>query len=132
MQEQGGVQSFIRAIDRISVGAIGVDPPREMPAQQLDYWLCIGLKSGEALGRHQVKLRAEKPSGERLPTIEIDVQLEGSERGVNINIPLNSVQFDTEGLWWFDVLFGENDVVLTRVPLRLTYQPQRVATGHSE
>jgi hypothetical protein len=127
------VQSFIRVIDRVILGAVGPDPPGEMPTQQLDYTLCISLKSGDARGRWPLKVRPEKPSGEQMPSVEVALHLEGGGRGTNLNIGLNGIAFDQEGLWWFDVLFGEDERLLTRVPLRLQYQPQRVlGTGQSE
>ena len=133
LTDQDGVQSFIRVIDRVTVGALGTDPPAEMPQQQLSFTLCLSLKSGDARGRHALKVRPEKPSGEQLAAVEIGLNLEGAERGNNVNIALSGIPFDMEGLWWFDVLFGNNETLLTRVPLRLQYQPQRVLqTGQTE
>ena len=127
------VQSFIRVIDRITVGAVGTDPPSEMPPQQLPCTLCVTLKSGEARGRHSLKIRPEMPSGEQLPAIDIALNFEGDEGGNNVNLDLSGFTFAAEGLWWFDVLFGDNETLLTRVPFRLQYQPQRVlGTGQSE
>jgi hypothetical protein len=127
-----GVLSYIRVIDRVTVGAVGPDPPPTMPVQQINYTLCLTLKSGEARGRYALKIRPEKPSGEQLPALEIALNMEGQERGANVNIGLVGIPFDTEGLWWFDVLFGDNETLLTRVPFRLQYQPQRVGTGQTE
>jgi len=133
LREADGVQSFIRVVDRIMVGAVGTDPPAEMPPQTLDLTLAISLKGGDARGRHAIKIRPEMPSGEQMPALEIHLQIEGEERGNNVNINLNGIIFGSEGLWWFDVLFGDNEVLLTRVPLRLSYQPQRVLeTGQTE
>ncbi len=132
LTDADGVQSFIRIIDRVTIGAVGADPPAEMPPQQLSYILCITLKSGDARGRHALKIRPEMPSGEQMPALEINLHLEGSERGNNVNLDLKGVTFSLEGLWWFDVLFGDTETLLTRVPLRLQYQPQRVVeTGQS-
>lgn len=133
LRDADGVQSFIRVIDRVTVGAVGPSPPTEMPPQTLDMTLCISLKGGDARGRHALKIRPEMPSGEQMPTLEIHLQLEAEERGNNVNIDLKGIQFGHEGLWWFDVLFGDNETLLTRVPLRLSYQPQRVLeTGQTE
>lgn len=121
-----GVQSYIRVVDRITIAATGSDPPTEMPPQQLDLVLCVSLKGGDARGRHALKIRPEMPSGEQLPGVEVGLNLEGSERGVNVNVNLKPIQFGAEGLWWFDVLFGDNETLMTRVPLRLRYEPARV------
>ncbi len=32
---------------------------------------------------------------------------------------------DREGLWWFDVLFGDAETLLARIPLKVNYHPQR-------
>jgi hypothetical protein len=128
-----GVLSPIRVIDRVTISAGGSEPPAEMPPSQVDFILCIMLKSGDARGRHVLKLRGEKPSGEQLPALEVNLNFEGADRGNNVNIDLKGIVFDMEGLWWFDVLFGDNETILTRVPLRLLYQSQRVVgTGQPE
>lgn len=131
LTEGDGVQSFIRAVDRLNVGAIGPvgQVPTDMPQQQVPFILCLALKSGNARGRYALKVRAEKPSGRQSPAIEVGLHLEGEERGANVNIDLRGFVFDEEGLWWFDVLFGDNETVLTRVPFRLAYQPQALQTA---
>jgi len=48
---------------------------------------------------------------------------EGEERGVNLILQLQIEAL--EGLFWFDV--AVNQQLLTRVPLRVTYQ--RISTG---
>lgn len=128
-----GVLSLIRVIDRVTVGAVGTDPPAEMPPSNVDYTLSIMLKSGDARGRHALKVRPEMPSGEQLPAVEVGLHLEGADRGNNVNVELKGITFNVEGLWWFDILFGDNETLLTRVPFRLIYQPQKVlSTGQSE
>lgn len=133
LREADGVQSFIRIVDRVTVGAVGTDVPTEMPPQTLDLTLALSLKAGDARGRYALKVRPEMPSGEQMPSLEVHLQVEGGERGNNVNIGLNGIPFGQEGLWWFDILFGDHEVLLTRVPLRLSYQPQRVVeTGQTE
>lgn len=133
LEDAGGVPSLIRVIDRVMIGAVGADVPTEMPPQALDYKLVLMLKSGSARGRHALKVRPEAPGGEQRPAVEVHVNLEGDERGANITADLRGMPFDREGLWWFDVLFGDNETLLTRIPFRIIYQPQRVvATGQTE
>jgi hypothetical protein len=126
LRSDDAVQSYIRVVDRMTVGAVGPNPPEVMPPQQLDLMLCIAIKSGDGRGRHALKIRPEMPSGERLPALEVGLNLEGGERGHNVNVDLKPISFAAEGLWWFDVLFGDNETLLTRIPLRISYAPQRV------
>jgi uncharacterized protein DUF6941 len=127
LTDADGVVSLIRIVDRVVVSATGPEPPAQMPPQQLNYTIVVSLKSGQAQGRHSLKLRPEAPNGEQRAAIEVDLNLEGADRGNNIFVGLQGFPFDQEGLWWFDVLFGDNETLLTRIPLRLMYQPQRVA-----
>lgn len=126
LEEKDGVLSAIRMVDRIMVNPpSGQEPPASMPAVMLDVRLVISLKSGRARGRSTVTVRPEKPSGMRLPEIRFPVLLEGEERGANLLVGLN-LQLDEEGLYWFDVLF--EDDLLSRIPLRVIYQPLSVGT----
>lgn len=122
LQEQDGVLSIIRVIDRVTVSAVGADAPKEMPPTNLSFFVVVALKSGAARGRHTLALRPESPSGQQLGTMELPVHFEGEERGANVvaNFILSA---DEEGLYWIDVLFA--DELLTRVPLRVLYAPQR-------
>jgi hypothetical protein len=80
----------------------------------------VALKSGEARGRHEVKIVRELPSGvketDRGPIFT--VHLTGQEQGHNIVVNME-LPFEQEGLYWFDVLFDER--LLTRMPLRVSY-----------
>ncbi len=119
LQEQDGVLSVIRAIDRIVITAPAEDAPAELPeGGTLQLTLAVTLKADEAFGRHPVALRIQTPSGLFLPEQRFDVMFEGGERGVNLilGIGLEVV----EGLYWVDVMVS--DSVLTRVPLRVMYQ----------
>jgi hypothetical protein len=105
-----------------------------MPPLPVNITLLVVLKAGSARGRHQVRITMEAPSGEQMPQeATLPVLLEGEERGVNLVLNLG-FQAEQEGLYWFDVHFGDQNVLLTRVPLRIVYQPQRfgVSTGPIE
>jgi hypothetical protein len=58
----------------------------------------------------------------------LPVLLEGEERGVNLLLGV-AFQAEQEGLYWFNVFFGDREVLLTRVPLRIVYQPQRLGAS---
>lgn len=129
LNESDGVLSLIRVVDRITQTATGTEPPREMPPVDLNAWVVVSLKSDGARGRHTIKLRPEKPSGEQLPSMEMPVLFEGEERGAALVLNLR-MQLDQEGLYWFDVIHDEaNQKVLSRIPLRIIYQPQRMSTS---
>ncbi len=117
LQEQDGVVSAIRLVDRIYfvTDESGQPMQREQPIT-----LLITFKSGTARGIYTISVRREKPSGEEGPVLEAPVFFEGEERGINLIVP-TAFAPDQQGLYWFDVLFeGER---ATRIPLRAVYQP---------
>jgi hypothetical protein len=117
LQEQDGVMSAIRIIDRIFF-LLGPDGQPVDAAHPIIF--LISFKSGSARGRYTVTVEREKPSGERSGSFQAPVLFEGEERGVNLVV---NAQFepDQDGLYWFDVLFEDQRV--TRIPLRAVYQP---------
>lgn len=122
-----GTISLIRVIDTVTQTATGVDPPSVMPAFVVSAKLAIVLKAGETRGRYAIKLRPEAPDGRHLPEQEQAIQLDGGHSGLNL---ISDVQFavELEGIYWFDVIFvaGEGEErLLTRVPLRIVYQPEK-------
>jgi uncharacterized protein DUF6941 len=131
LHEQDGVLSLIRVVDRIVSSAVGPEPPAEMPPVAVNLTAVILLKSGSARGRHQVRIVLEAPSGQDVgPEVHLPVLLEGEDRGVNLVVNLG-FQAEDEGLYWFNVYFGDQGMLLTRIPLRIVYQPQRVGTAPS-
>jgi hypothetical protein len=124
LQEQDGVLSLIRIVDRITHSAVGPDIPEQMPQVPINLRAVITLKSGDSRGRHQVTIRPEAPSGQQLDPVTLPVLFEGEDRGVNLVVQLGLV-VDQEGLYWFDVLLGNR--ILTRMPLRVVYAPTRTA-----
>lgn len=119
--------SLIRIVDRIDHTHMGSEVPDQMPPVPINLKVVIALKPGDARGRHALKLRPEAPSGQQHVAIEVPVLFESEDRGVNLTANLG-MQLDQEGLWWFDVLLNE-DQLLTRIPLRLAYNPQRTSFG---
>jgi hypothetical protein len=123
LHEQDGVLSLIRIVDRLNVRAEGPEPPKDMPPTMVQITAAITLKSGSARGRHKVTIRPEDPSGRQLDAHELNALCEGEERGPNFALNLNFVA-EREGLYWFDVFF--DDTPMTRIPLRVIYEPTRV------
>lgn len=129
LNERDGVLSFIRVVDRIMISAVGPDVPAEMPPTAVNLTMVIVLKSGEARGSHPVRISFEAPSGQQFGDHQVPVLLEGdADRGHNMLINL-AFQAEQQGVYWFNVYFGDNDVLLTRTPLRIVYQPQRLGSG---
>jgi hypothetical protein len=137
LQEQDGVLSIIRVIDRIITGAIGTETPDQMPPVPINFTLLVVLKSGGARGRYSIRITLEAPSGVLMPNeVSLPVLFEGEERGTNFVIPVG-FQAEQEGLYWFAVWLEDPHApdkreVLTRVPLRVMYQPQRYQAGSNE
>lgn len=123
LHEQDGVLTPVRLVDRVIHGAVGPDVSDDMPPVPVRLPLLLSLKSGEARGRHTLVVRPEAPSGQQLPETSFPVLLEGGDRGVNIVAQMD-MNLDQEGLWWFDIILEPN-ILLTRVPLTIVYQPQR-------
>jgi hypothetical protein len=120
LQEQDGVLSAIRIVDRVFISVDSEGNPR---ASQHPFTLILAWKSGDARGRYSVRVVMEKPSGEQVPVIQAPIHLEGEDRGVNLVVGV-ALEADQEGLYWFDVFFEEERV--TRIPLRALYQPELV------
>jgi hypothetical protein len=123
LQEQDGVLSAIRIIDRILFRADEHGTPLD---PQHPFTLLLSLKAGSARGRFTVRVVMEKPSGEQVPVLQSPVHFESEDRGVNLVVQ-TLLEADQEGVYWFDVLFEEER--LTRIPLRAAYQPRPVAGG---
>ncbi len=136
--EPDGVLSLIRVVDRFTQTATGPEPPDQMPpfiVSDRELRMVVALKSDKAKGRCAIKVVAEDPSGVRTPVGESDVTLPGGNQGVNLNIGVNFA-FQHEGVYWFDVILdgprNQEDQLMTRVPLEVVYQRQRVPIPPSE
>lgn len=117
LQEQDGVASAIRIIDRI---IFLTDEEGTPIVPQHPFTLFLNFKSGSARGSFKIAVRMESPSGQQVPVIETTAFFEGEERGVNLVGQTLFEPSDGAGLYWFDVLFeGEQ---LTRIPLRAIFQ----------
>jgi hypothetical protein len=128
IEGKDGTLTAVRIIDRFVVtarGAAGRLPPA-MPPQPIPLTMLISLKSGGARGRHTVSLRPEKPSGQRLEAVDFPILLEGEERGANQIVQME-FPVDEEGLYWFDVLL--DGILMTRIPMRVVYQPLALGTS---
>lgn len=126
IREHDNVLSVMRVVDQLNVTAAGPDPPAQMPPTATNLSVVVVLRRGTARGRHAVKLRPETPGGEQRDAVEVSVNFTGDpEAGANIVIDFSGFAVDQEGLWWLDVLFGDAETQLARIPLRVNYHPQR-------
>ena len=84
LQEQSGVISAIRIIDRVVFAF-----PEGGTLRPKDLTLFVSLKAGAARGSYPLAIDMEKPSTERLAVpLSLSVFLEGEERGVNLMVPI--------------------------------------------
>jgi hypothetical protein len=137
--EGDGVLSIIRVVDRVTQTATGPDPPDKMPPLVIqNVQMVFTLKADQAKGRHVLKFFLNHPDPTRREVIgEQDITLIPGNQGVNLVIGLQ-LELAEEGVHWIDVMFGppgeEPHQLLTRVPLEVMYQRQRVpiAPDHSD
>jgi hypothetical protein len=118
LQEQDGVLSVIRIVDRLTHTIVGREMPDPLPPVPYTVWFALGFKSGSARGRHTLKIVQEQPSGLRTDLLEHSIMLEGEDRGANFVAQVQA-KFEQEGIYWFDVFLS--DQFMTRMPFRLTY-----------
>lgn len=128
LREDNGTMSLIRIVDTITQNATGPSAPGEMLPFTHPLNLVLMIKSGRAVGRHEIKVIPEIPTGETKDPVLLTVHLDGEEKGYNLNMNL-AFTYEHEGLYWFDVYF--NDEKLTAIPLRVKYNRQVITSGSS-
>ncbi len=130
LQEKDGVLSIIRIFDRLIIDTRGPSVPTSMPVVNHVFTMVINLRPDLARGRDTITVRPETPSGLRRDPISFPALFEEGERAVQFVLDLNFA-FEEEGLYWFDVLLGPEEKwqMLTRVPLRVVYQPMTIGVG---
>lgn len=127
LDEKDDVVSAIRIIDRVMIGAQTPNAPADLPPGVMDLTLVMLFKSGQARGRQTVQVVLERPNGLREDPHRIGVLFEGEDRGANVIFQLR-LGVQSEGLHWFDVFV--DDHFMTRVPLRVVYQPSPTTRTH--
>jgi hypothetical protein len=98
--------------------------PTDPPKVTFQFVIYVSLKAGSARGRHQLEIVSEHPSGQRRNLFSTSILFEGEDRGSNLVAQI-AMDFDTEGLYWFDVILEGKRI--TRIPFRMMYQ--LVSTG---
>jgi hypothetical protein len=130
LRDAGGGLSLINIVEGVTATAIGQDVPDEMPPLSLDrLFLVVTLWSDKTKGRYTLKVRPEAPSGVQEEPLTMPVNFrETGGKGVDTILPMQYMVSE-EGLYWFDVLLGgagQEDRLLSRIPLNVMYQPQRL------
>jgi hypothetical protein len=127
LEEKDGVKSAIRIIDRITMSAAGEAAPPRMPPLPVAATLLLRVKTGKKPGRHQFKVELVKPDGTRSPGTIMSVDLEGPEdRGADLKMDIR-ILLESDGSYWFDIYC--DDILMTRVPLRVIYITQKRGSG---
>jgi hypothetical protein len=118
LKESDGVVSLIRIVDRFMVSG-NQGAPEQMPPITIQTTGVFMFKAGMARGTSNFTLMLETPTGDEHQLGSMTILFEGEDRGNNIILNL-SFQVRHEGLYWIAVII--DNVVLTRVPLRILYQ----------
>jgi hypothetical protein len=119
IEGKDGVLSLIRVIDRLTIATGDRNAPPDLPPLVHRLKLVIMLISGRAKGSHLLNLHVEKPDGTSTPLWTNTTFFEGEDRGANFVADLQ-YNFETEGLYWFDVLLDGEQI--SRLPFRVIYQ----------
>jgi hypothetical protein len=128
LQEAEGVLSAIRIVDQV-IANVGDDPTVSVQIQLTALFM---LKGGEAKGAFSFLPVLKGPSGKvatpqdaRTP---FKATFETPESGANFIVGLN-LTVKAEGLYWFELMVGDDPVPLVRVPLRLVRAPSPSPPG---
>lgn len=120
LQEQDGVPSAIRIIDRWNVNG----PSENMPTTIIQGTFVITLKSGIYRGNAQVAITPITPSNVRLDPVVVPVLFEGEDdRGVGVVLPI-AFPAQEPGLFWFEISLAGQALppqVITAIPMRVAY-----------
>jgi hypothetical protein len=125
--------SVINVVESVTHRRQGPDIPDEMPPFDLQIKSVIELVAGKAKGRYSVKVQPEDPSGAKMQAVEHTVRF-GEGSGIRL-IGDIQMKLEKEGLYWIDIVLvrgrGDNkaEELLTRMPLRVVYQPLVTTLG---
>ena len=118
IEDKSGVLSLIRIVDRMNIIAQGPTAPEQMPPANLNWFLVLIMKSGEARGSHPIRIELETPSGIRSQSISFSAHFEGGNRGTQTISQLN-MRLETPGIYWFRIHI--DDQFMTQVPVEVIY-----------
>jgi hypothetical protein len=119
IEDKSGVISLIRIVDRMYVTAQGPTAPDEMPPANLNWYLVLIFKSGQAHGSYDIKIEPELPSGLRRPPTVLSAHFEGGNRGTQIVVRFG-MKLEMPGVYWIRIYVANQ--FLTRIPVEVIYQ----------
>lgn len=118
LEGKDDVLSAIRIVDRWFLSRPSPQQT-DAPPPSISATLLVMLKSGDARGSHDIRIRMERPDGIKDDGFTISGLFEGEDRGVNLILPM-TIQVEQAGIYWFDIEI--DSVVLTRAPIRVVFQ----------
>ena len=124
LEEKDGVKSAIRIISRITRTIVISGPePQPVAPVQASLALLIQFKKGKAGDKHTLRIDFADMSGEVKSSTSIDIMFEGGpDRGIDVAQAFG-VQFDRDGIYWFNIFL--DDIRVTRIPIRVIFLIQR-------
>lgn len=123
LEDKDRVISVIRVIDGCQV-FITPNAPPEVPSKavpvQVSQNVLVSFRSGDAPGKHLLKLVLEQPDGKRSDIAEQEIELSPEPHGgSNIKIAATMLVYSS-GVFWIDVNLDNKR--FTRMPLRVSIQ----------
>ena len=126
LEENDGIKTAVRVIDRITHVHAGPDAPPALPPFEYQIALLIKLVSGSTRGLYSVLVHLVAPSGESKEVVRQAVNFEGGDdRGGDLVAHLK-MRIEMAGVYWFEILLDDRGKpeLMTRLPLRVVYLPQ--------
>jgi hypothetical protein len=129
LREGDGVPTFVRVVERFTVPVmpklpLGVQIPAP-PAPIVQCSLVVLLKAGDVpAGRYTVRIDHVPPTGSQARGPDAAAVFNGGDDNGSAIISQMAIPNPPEGLHWFDFYFEQER--LTRIPMRIIYQPMQV------
>lgn len=120
LREADGVKSLIRIVDRVTVSAVGPNPPETLEPFEWESVIFIQLKPGQARGGTSYRILMESPNGLTKEMASGSFNFVGGpNQGADLIAPVK-IRFEYAGIYWFDVEIDGR--ILTRMPLEVLYE----------
>jgi hypothetical protein len=121
--ETDGVASLVRIFDTVQLTA------RENQFPDVVLTGFVSLKSSGQIGTFTVGMRMRRPDGRGGKLLTFSAKFERDGAGVNTRIDI-TVKTPVAGLYWFDILWGED--VLTSIPITIILNTPPPEAAHGE
>jgi hypothetical protein len=120
--DQDKIISLFRIVDRFKIQA----DKDELPPGILTPTVAVAFKSGDAKGKHQVRVIANDPQGKAIAKVEAIINLLGNNHGEMMRATM-AIPITTTGLHWIDVYL--NSRLITRMPAQIDYAKVQPTPG---